>query len=168
MTHAPLKSLAPSELINTCGKIILPESENTALSGKADAFLGLKQERFIHALALGIESEDPFANIFVTGLSGTAGFDTVSWHIRKIIEEKEKNLGEGKNIKRKLKPALSDWVYVYNFVNPRSPIPIPFPQGAGKNFKKKIYTLIKHLQRAISENLMGFETMIKRGESQNK
>ncbi|MEK7179352.1 MAG: AAA family ATPase, partial [Patescibacteria group bacterium] len=86
-----------------------------------------------------------FANVFVSGISGPGGLEAVEWHVSRMVRERE-NIGDKK-------PAPNDWVYVYNFKNPRSPVSIPLTKGNARVFQKKIGLLLKKLRQLIPEAL---------------
>lgn len=124
------------------GAAVSREGENNAFEkGDASAFfLGEGQERFQKALDLGIESDAPFHNIAVFGLSGPEGLTLIGKQIRA-------RLAKG----RHSRPfhASGDWCLVYNFDSPPDPAPIPLKQGKGLEFKKKMARLLARLQQQI-------------------
>jgi len=92
------------------------------------------QERAAEALKFGLSVKKKGYNIFVSGQSGTGRNSYV-----KLITE----------MKAKEKPIPDDWVYVYNFKNPHSPIALNLKAGKGKEFLKAIEETIEVLKKEI-------------------
>ena len=113
--------------------------EDSSQRAATSSFFGVSQERFLSALSVAIESNDQFANVFVSGISGPGGLEAVEWHVSRMVRERE-NIGDKK-------PAPNDWVYVYNFKNPRSPVSIPLTKGNARVFQKKMWSILKKYNR---------------------
>lgn len=94
------------------------------------------QERAAHALNFGLSVKKKGYNIFVSGQSGTGRNSYV-----KLITEK----------KAEEKKIPDDWIYVYNFKNPHSPIALNFRPGMGKEFVKDMENTIKQLKKEIEK-----------------
>lgn len=94
------------------------------------------QERASDALKFGLSVRKKGYNIFVSGQSGTGRNSYV-----KLITEK----------KVKGKSVPDDWIYVYNFKNPYSPIALNLETGLGKEFKKDIDDSIEILKKEIQK-----------------
>lgn len=94
------------------------------------------QERAAHALNFGLSVKKKGYNIFVSGQSGTGRNSYV-----KLITEK----------KAEEKKIPDDWIYVYNFKNPHSPIALNFRLGMGKEFVKDMENTIKQLKKEIEK-----------------
>ncbi len=84
---AEIKELSPQELLRTCKPedIHTPTPEIKTIA-RSPLFLGLGQDRLAHALEVGIREQDSTHNIFVTGLSGSAGFEILKKKIENLIE----------------------------------------------------------------------------------
>jgi len=100
------------------------------------------QERAAEALKFGLSVKKKGYNIFVSGQSGTGRNSYV-----KLITE----------MKAKEKPIPDDWVYVYNFKNPHSPIALNLKAGKGKEFLKAIEETIEVLKKEIVKSFKGKE-----------
>ncbi|WIF95300.1 Lon protease family protein [Caminicella sporogenes] len=92
------------------------------------------QDRASKALKFGLAVKKKGYNIFVSGQSGTGRNSYV-----KLITEKMAS-------KKKIP---DDWVYVYNFKNPHSPIALNLKAGMGKEFVKDMEDTIKILKKEI-------------------
>ena len=116
-------------------KVKLPRKirDTDCLSG-LDEFIG--QERAIEALETGCAIKAKGYNIFVSGQTNT-GRRTF---IRKYLKEKVKNSSPSE-----------DWLYVYNFDDPRTPNSVATKAGMGKLFKKELGNLVEVMINAIME-----------------
>lgn len=92
------------------------------------------QERASKSLQFGLSVKKKGYNIFVSGQSGTGR----NSYVKHITEEKASK-----------KEVPDDWVYVYNFKNPHSPMSINLKQGMGKEFVKDMEITIKQLKKEI-------------------
>jgi len=79
------------------------------------------QERAKRAFEFGLSVTTKGYNIYMCGPTGTGKTSFAENYLKEIAKNR---------------PAPNDWVYVYNFVNPDSPIAISLPKGMGKVFKK--------------------------------
>ncbi len=87
------------------------------------------QDRALEALDFGLQVDKKGYNIFVTGSSGTGRSSYVDFITHDMAKHKQ---------------APDDWIYVYNFNNPHSPIALCLKKGQGKQFVKDINdTMIK-------------------------
>ncbi len=86
--------------------------------------------------------------MFVSGISGQAGFEILRQQIERTIKDL-KNKKTEKDGEPFAFPAPSDWAYVFNFSTPRMPIPIPFKKGTVKAFQKKMHLLLDVLRKEV-------------------
>lgn len=100
------------------------------------------QDRALESLDFGLNVKKRGYNIFVTGSSGTGR----SSYVKFITGEMSKN-----------QPASDDWVYVYNFKNPHSPIALCLPKGQGKKFVEDINSTMKNLKKEIKNTFSSKE-----------
>jgi len=94
------------------------------------------QERASEALKFGLSVRKKGYNIYVSGQSGTGR----NSYVKLITESKAKD-----------KPIPKDWVYVYNFKNPHSPLALSLESGRGKEFVKDVEEEIKVLKKDIEK-----------------
>ncbi|AKI98352.1 peptidase S16 [Kosmotoga pacifica] len=97
-------------------------------------FIG--QERALEALETGIRMNTVGFNIFVSGLTNT-GRRTF---VRRFLTEK---IGDG--------GSSRDWLYVYNFENPRSPNTISTNAGIGRKLKKDLEDFVEIMVNSVKE-----------------
>ncbi|MDH2436117.1 ATP-binding protein [Pokkaliibacter sp. MBI-7] len=128
MAKAPrLSPLQPEQLSVHLSKSDLPFSSTADLE-PLSGILG--QERAVRALQFGVAMRRPGYNIFVMGEPGTGRASYVRSYLKS-------------EAKRQKTP--SDWVYVNNFSDQRSPNAIELPAEAGAAFKDDINQLIDNL-----------------------
>ncbi len=111
------------------------------------------QERAMGALQTGLNIDSKGYNVFVSGLTNT-GRRTF---VRSFLEKKAK--GEA---------SPSDWVYVYNFEDPRQPNVISVDAGLGKLFKKEMSAAVELIVSAVSEAFHSDEYQKKLSGLQNE
>ena len=124
-----VQPLAPSALAAKLQEGKLPFktlNELESLSG----ILG--QERAVEAIQFGVAMHRPGYNIFVMGGSGTGRSSYVTSYLKSEAKRKE---------------SPSEWVYVNNFKDYRTPKAIEFKPGQSKEFEQDI--------RALIDGLMG-------------
>ncbi len=96
------------------------------------------QERAVKAFDFGLAVKMKGYNIYMAGPSGT-GKTTYARTSTERLAETE--------------PVPSDWCYVYNFQNPRSPLSLKFEAGMGRQFKEDMAELVQlfktELQKAF-------------------
>jgi len=92
------------------------------------------QPRAVDALAFGLEISSPGYNLFVAGPTGSGRERTVHDLLRQFAPTR---------------PAPSDWVYVYNFVQADRPNAIRLPQGRGRTFAADLDGFLETAQRDI-------------------
>jgi len=126
-----ISQLRPESLYNRCD----PDEFSFNTTDEIKDFQGIiGQERALKALDFGLGINSMGFNIFALGESGTGKVST----IMSILKD------------RALKEqAPSDWVYVYNFKDPDSPIAISLEAGKGTALQKDMDELIKFLRVEI-------------------
>jgi len=100
------------------------------------------QKRASEALEFGLDIKKKGYNIFVSGQSGTGR----NSYALSIAEKKAET-----------KKTPDDWIYVFNFKNPDSPMALSLKSGLGKSFKKDLEILVGALRKEIPEIFMGKE-----------
>lgn len=86
------------------------------------------QERAKKAFEFGLKINTKGYNIYMCGPTGTGKTSFAESYLKEVAKQK---------------PAPNDWVYVYNFINPDSPVAIGLPKGMGKVFKKDMSDFIE-------------------------
>ena len=112
------------------------------------------QDRALDALRMGLDIRLPGYHIFVTGTEGTGRTTT----IRRMLEQRRvASKGE----------ALEDLCYVFGFENIDQPVLLRFPAGEGRDFAKRMETLVASLRRHIPQLYRGeeYQKRISRMES---
>ncbi len=95
-------------------------------------FIG--QERAVQSIGFGLSVENPGYNIFVVGQQGSGRTS----YALKSVREKAARM-----------PAPDDWIYVYNFDEPSSPLAIALPAGRGKQAEADFVKLVDELKSVI-------------------
>ncbi len=123
--------LSPEQLRRVCP----PERfrfQSTAELPHVDEIIG--QPRGTRAIEFGISIKSPGFHIYIMGPAGTGRETAVARFLRqRAIRE----------------PTPADWVYVYNFAEPRRPRALSLPPGYGSRFRDDMRTLIEDLQREL-------------------
>jgi len=86
------------------------------------------QERARKAFEFGLKINTKGYNIYMCGPTGTGKTSFAESYLKEVAKQK---------------PAPNDWVYVYNFSNPDSPIAIGLPKGMGRIFKKDMSDFVE-------------------------
>ncbi len=92
------------------------------------------QPRAVAAVEFGVSIPSPGYNMFALGPSGTGRTTT----IRKFLEREAAS-----------RPVPDDWVYVYNFQEPRRPRAIRLPPGRGAQLRSDMSNLVEELKTEI-------------------
>lgn len=122
----PLSLLAPSIDVESLG--FADTSELPALEEP------LGQSRALEALDFGLNIKSHGFNIYASGPIGIG-----KWAIiQKRVQQVALTL-----------PTPPDWCYVYNFLEPASPICLSFPAGKGREFKQAMSFVIQSLRRDL-------------------
>ncbi|MCX4187687.1 Lon protease family protein [Methylophaga sp. OBS4] len=108
--------------------------ETTAELEDLDQMLG--QDRAVEAIEIGTGLDLPGFNLFVLGPPGTGRHS----FIRQFLQEKAR-----------AEPTPSDWCYVNNFYDPRTPKAIELPAGMGRRFRDDLARLIEEAISAIPD-----------------
>ncbi|MCP4547890.1 MAG: AAA family ATPase [bacterium] len=98
------------------------------------------QDRALDALRMGLDIKQAGYHIFVTGTEGT-GRTTM---IRRILEERKTD-----------SPSPSDLCYVFNFEAADHPLLLTFPAGKGRDFARRMDSMVGSLRRHIPELFRG-------------
>jgi len=115
--------------------IRLPRSiDKASCLPELEKFIG--QERALEALEVGIRMSSMGFNIFVSGLTNT-GRRTF---VRKFLTSKIK---DGR--------VSKDWLFVYNFNDPRSPNVISTPAGLGWKLKNDLESFVEIMVTSVKE-----------------
>jgi len=125
------KKLLPEELYNYCDLKIFSFKTTEELP-HFDRTIG--QDRALSAIDFGLSLRSKGFNIYVLGESGTGKTSTIKALIKKKAETE---------------PVPPDWIYVYNFKDPDSPIAISLSPGKGAEFQKDMEELINSLKIEI-------------------
>lgn len=128
---ASLKPLALSQLYKASKASDFP-FRTTRDCAPFNDFLG--QERAREAIGMAVALPHDGYNIFAVGPSGL-GKRTM---IKRFLAEKAKKC-----------PAPSDWCYVNNFAESRSPIALEFPAGKGKSLKQDMTRLWRDISHSV-------------------
>ena len=118
------RRLGPEELRWVCPADLF-RFETTAELDPLKGTIG--QGRALEALRMGLSLYAPGFNVFVCGIRGTHGMETV----RGVLGE--------------LQPQCrlaQDRAYVYNFARPDEPILLEFPPGSGRMFARAMTALV--------------------------
>jgi lon-related putative ATP-dependent protease len=140
--------LSPDKLRWICEPSKLPLASSTT----KPSLQIIGQERALDALRMGLEIRLAGYHIFVTGTEGTGRTTT----IRRVLEER-----------KDLNAELEDLCYVFNFENFDQPVLLRFPAGEGRDFAKRMETLVGSLRRHIPQLYRGedYQRRISRIES---
>lgn len=86
---------------------------------KLEALVG--QERAVHAVSFGLSVQSKGYNIFMVGEPGSGRTTYAMQELTRCASTM---------------PAPDDWVYVYNFDEPGTPLAVRLPAGKGKELSK--------------------------------
>jgi len=121
--------------------------ETTAEIEPLDEPIG--QERALSALDFGVNIRSEGYNVFVLGPPGTGRSTMTRQALQQIAETQ---------------PQPSDWCYVYNFGDPRSPTAIELPAGKGHELRDAVNELIEDINQAIARAFEGEDYQDQRDE----
>ena len=124
-----------------------------------DRFIG--QDRAQEAIRFGLEVDKPGYNLFVTGLTGTGKTSAIKAHLQSIVDDLDR---------QEKRRSVSDWAYVYNFIDPDRPKVIRIPSGMGKVYRRQIAAVLRTLQEEIPKVLRSeaFEAQIRSHEESDR
>lgn len=107
----------------------MPDFKTTADIKPCKNIIG--QKKAIESIELGLEMDNKYYNIFITGHSGTGKTS----YIVKKIEDYAKN-----------EKSPVDWCYVFNFKDEKRPIAISLPTNSAYKFKESISNFIEKIK----------------------
>ncbi len=93
------------------------------------------QARANEAIAFGLEAETAGYNIFVTGPVGTGKRTALEAHLHEHARRR---------------PTPGDWVYLYNFRDPRRPIAVAMPGGRGHELAADMRRFLEDAKRDLT------------------
>ncbi len=125
--------------------------ESTAELAPIDGLLG--QGRAADALQLGTRIGAPGFNLFVIGSTGAS----IDRAVKDLLHEKAA-----------AQPLPSDWVYVNNFADPRTPRAIELPPGRGVELRDAVKDLIDDLGVALPAAFESQDYQARRGAIDEK
>ena len=102
--------------------------------GRLEGLVG--QERAVHAVSFGLSVQSKGYNIFMVGEPGSG---------RTTYAMKELT-----NCAASM-PAPDDWVYVYNFDEPGTPLAVSLPAGKGKELSKDAENAVEDLKSVLAK-----------------
>jgi lon-related putative ATP-dependent protease len=123
--------LSADELWNPCDHNMY-EFETTAALPHDVSIIG--QERAVKAIDFGVGIASYGFNIYALGHPGTGRTTTIRTYLDRIAADE---------------PVPSDWIYVYNFMDPNRPNAISLPPGTAVEFRQDMQELVIDLQREI-------------------
>lgn len=94
----------------------------------------LGQARAIEALDFGLNMKSHGFNIYASGPIGTGKWVIIQKRVQHVASSM---------------PDPPDWCYVYNFLEPSSPVCLSFPASKGREFKQAMSFIIQSLQRDL-------------------
>lgn len=116
-------------------KVPIPRSvKNTDCLPELNEFIG--QERAVEALEMGLAIKAKGYCIFVSGQTNTGRRAFVRQYLNRKVRDTE---------------TPGDWLYVYNFDNPRRPNAISMKAGKGKMFQKELEIFVEVIINSITE-----------------
>ncbi len=113
-----------------------PQSLGFASTAEVDPLEGTAgQVRASEAIAFGLEIETAGYNLFVTGPVGTGK--------RTVLEARLREFARAR-------PAPGDWVYLYNFRDPRRPIAVALASGRARGLEADMRRFLQDARRALA------------------
>jgi len=101
---------------------------------RLEALIG--QERAVHAVSFGLSVQSKGYNIFMVGEPGSGRTTYAMQELKRCAATM---------------PAPDDWVYVYNFDDPGTPLAISLPAGKGKELSKDAENAVEDLKSVLSK-----------------
>ncbi len=128
--------VAPEQLRRRVDSTLLPltSADTPPLEGT------IGQLRAVDAIAFGLEIDSSGYNLFVAGPVGSGRERTIHDFLRQFAPTR---------------PAPSDWVYVYNFIQSDQPIALRLPQGRGRKFATDLDGFVQAALRDIPRAFEG-------------
>lgn len=100
--------------------------------GRLEGLVG--QERAVHAVSFGLSVQSKGYNIFMVGEPGSGR----TTYAMKELTDRAATM-----------PAPDDWVYVYNFDEPGTPLAVRLPAGKGKELSKDAENAVEDLKSVL-------------------
>ena len=101
---------------------------------KLEALVG--QERAVHAVSFGLSVQSKGYNIFMVGEPGSGRTTYAMQELTRCASTM---------------PAPDDWVYVYNFDEPGTPLAVRLPAGKGKELSKDAENAVEDLKSVLAK-----------------
>ena len=101
---------------------------------EGDVDLSSLHSRAVEALRMGLSIDNDRYNVFVVGPRFSGRDEVVEGVVRKLARGR---------------PTPPDWLYVYNFDDPSSPIAFPLPPDVGNRFVQDVDNFINTIRGAI-------------------
>ncbi len=130
-------ALAPEQLRRATDPGLFSFASTEELEG-LDHIVG--QERAVRAIDFGVEIRSKGYNIYAVGPAGSGRTSTV----REFLQRRAAK-----------RPAPTDWCYVFNFDDPRSPRALRLPAGQSTTLRDMMADMISHLQTEIPRTFEG-------------
>ncbi len=109
----------------------------------------IAQERAKKALEFGLRMRHPDFNVYVAGVQETGLSDLAISYIGRVARQESRD--------------LFDWVYLYNFKDPDSPLAVSLKQGQARELERDMQELVSDLRLLIPQGFEG-ETYVARKE----
>ena len=142
--------LDPEQLVRRCD-LASHAFETTEQLGDGALIVG--QQRAIDAIGFGIGIRDEGYNLFAMGAEGV-GRRTL---VRRFLDRAAA-----------MRPAPSDWCYLFNFKVPHRPVALALPPGRGAAFKRDMERLVEDLRVGIPAAFETDEHRTRRQEIENE
>ncbi len=107
------------------------------------------QERALRSIEFGLGVHEAGFNLYLSGQTGTGRTST----IRNLLRQKARH-----------EATPDDWVYVYNFKDPDSPISLALPAGRGTDLVSDMKELVESFRKDIPKALESKEYEARRNE----
>ncbi len=125
------RELTTDELWNPCDPADFDFETTEALPGE---IVIIGQERAVQAIDFGVGIASFGFNVYALGYTGTGRTTTLRTFLDNIAADQ---------------PVPSDWIYVYNFADPKHPNAIALPPGTAVEFRRDMEELVGDLLREI-------------------
>ncbi len=102
--------------------------------GRLEGLVG--QERAVHAVSFGLSVQSKGYNIFMVGEPGSGRTTYAMQELTRCAASM---------------PAPDDWVYVYNFDEPGTPLAVRLPAGKGKELSKDAENAVEDLKSVLAK-----------------
>lgn len=144
-----MKELKADEIEINFSNLKLPKStQEIEVEAKFD-----HQSRAYESLKNAINLDNKNYNIFVAGPTGSGRHTFIREFLNQIVSQM---------------PVPEDWVYVYNFSNPFSPIALSFKPGEAQRFKSAMSKMKKEILEALRRAFESNDYTKKKSEIEGK